>query len=156
MSYTVSLESYINTYGELSALHKAAFDEVVDKLASDGVKLSPFAPNLDEYKLLEQNGNLLLYVYREMDSGSPIGFCAVHICNDLRNGDLMATEDAIYILPAHRGKLGVKFVKCIFNDLTNRGVRYCLINSLNSFAGHNIWRRLGFRDYAMQLVCNFN
>lgn len=155
MSYKVSLESYEATYTELSPLYEAAFTEIANRLKKDGIDMAPFNPLVSEYISLERNGGLLTYVLRD-DTGEAKGFCTVYLANDMRNGELMAQEDAIYIVPECRTGVGKTLVQCILIDLRNRGVQRVIISALDAFGVAKIWRRIGFRNLATQLIYSFN
>lgn len=155
MNYRVSLESYEKTYTELYALYEAAFTEIANRLKEDGVVLAPFNPLVSEYINLERTGGLLTYVLRDA-AGEAKGFCTVYLANDMRNGELMAQEDAIYIMPECRTGVGKTLVRCILMDLQKRGVRRVIISALDAFGVAKIWRRIGFRDLATQLIYSFD
>jgi ribosomal protein S18 acetylase RimI-like enzyme len=73
----------------------------------------------------------------------------------MHNGDLIATEDMIYVLPEHRNGLGTKIVRFALEELRTRKVKRVLVSPVTDLRVAKIWRRMGFREVAVQMSYEF-
>ena len=93
MNYTYSIEKFHDIWQEFEPLFRAHYDEMLERLKSQGIEFSPFNWRLDEYLKASHAGYFIMYVVR-LDN-KPVGHCAVYITNDMHNMDLIAQEDAL-------------------------------------------------------------
>lgn len=149
----IALERGDLNYPELEPLYRQHYGEMQARLAADGIPIGDYAPRLDQYFPAFEGGWLLNFVVR-LD-GKPIGYSNVWLTNDMHNGEPIATEDTIYILPAHRNGIGKRLVKHILADLAARGVRRVLISPVTDLRVGRIWQRMGFKDAASLMIYNF-
>jgi ribosomal protein S18 acetylase RimI-like enzyme len=73
----------------------------------------------------------------------------------MHNGDLIAQEDTIYVLPEHRNGIGKKFVKIILDELKERGVKRVSVAALTDLRVAKLWKRMGFKETAIQMMYIF-
>lgn len=153
MTYAFALERGDLNYNELEPNYRRHYEEMRERLAADGIEVSPYNPRLEAYFRAFREGWLLNYVVRF--DGAPIGHANVYLTNDMHNGDLIAREDMIYIVPEHRKGVGRQLVKHILGDLEKRGVKRVMVSALTDLRVSKLWRRIGFEDLALQMVYQF-
>ena len=153
MTYSIGYERGDINYPALEPLYRQHYAEMAARLPADGHKVSPFNPQLDRYFEAFRDGWLLNAVARH--DGAPVGYCNVYLSSDMHNGDPIAQEDLLYVLPEHRNGLGKSLVRFVLDDLKARGVRRVLISPVTDLRVGKIWRRMGFKDLASQMVYHF-
>jgi len=154
MNYEITLEKFTDTYRELEPLYRQHYSEMLERLKNDGVEHhSPFNPRLDEYARASEGGWLLTFVLR-LESKA-VGYSNVYVTNDMHNQDLICQEDAIFVLKEHRNGVGKKLVRWILEDLRKRGVKRVLVSAMTDLRVAKLWRRMGFKDIATQMIYKF-
>lgn len=153
MTYQISLERGDLNYSELEPNYRRHYAEMQARLKADGIDVGDYNPRLDEYFRAFKGGWLLNYVVR-LD-GKAVGHSNVYLTNDMHNGELIAQEDTIYILPEHRNGIGKTLVKHILADLKARGVKRVTISPVTDLRVGKIWKRMGFRDVASLMSYQF-
>ena len=154
MNYEITLEKFKDTYTELEPLYRQHYSEMVERLKADGVDdYSPYNPRLDEYVKAGDGGWLLTFVLRL--NGVAVGYSNVYLTNDMHNQDLIAQEDTIFVLKEHRNGVGKKMVKLILEELRSRGVKRVLVSAMTDLRVAKLWRRMGFKDVATQMIYKF-
>jgi L-amino acid N-acyltransferase YncA len=150
--YVFSLEKGEEIYQELEPLGRAHYGEMKQRLMADGMEIGEWAPRSEEYIASERKGNLKVFIVRH--EGRAIGYSNMYITNDMHNGELICTEDAIYILPEHRGGVGLAFMKNIIRYMKNVGVKRVMITPVTDLRAESLWARIGFKKYASLMVCD--
>lgn len=153
MNYDIKLEQGDVNWYELEPIYMQHYAEYKERLDKDGMPISEYNPRLDKYFEAFRGGWLLNYVVR--GNGSPIGYSNVYLTNDMHNGDFIAVEDTVYILPEHRNGIGRKLVKFILADLKSKGVKRAGISAVTDLRATKLWRRLGFKPRALQMTYTF-
>lgn len=154
MSYEITREKFKDTYLELEPLYRQHYSEMVERLKADGVEdYSPYNPRLDEYVRASEGGWLLTFVLR-LD-GKACGYSNVYLTNDMHNQDLIAQEDTIFVLKEHRNGVGKQMVRHILEELRQLGVKRVLVSALTDLRVAKLWRRMGFKDVATQMIYKF-
>lgn len=153
MTYQISLERGDLNYSELEPNYRRHYAEMQARLKADGIDVGDYNPRLDEYFRAFKGGWLLNYVVR-LD-GKAVGHSNVYLTNDMHNGELIAQEDTIYILPEHRNGIGKTLVKHILADLEARGVKRVMISPVTDLRVGKIWKRMGFREVASLMSYQF-
>lgn len=153
MTYAISLERGDLNYDELLPNYRKHYAEMQARLEADGVEIGEYNPRLDEYFKAFAGGWLLNYVVRF--DGKPVGHSNVYLTNDMHNGESIAQEDTIYILPEHRNGIGKKLVKHILADLNERGVKRVTISPVTDLRVGKIWKRMGFKPVAELMTYQF-
>jgi GNAT superfamily N-acetyltransferase len=153
MSYTFHLGKHRESFEELEPLYRQHYDEMVERLAKDGIPYSPYNPRWNEYWRASDGGWLLTFILRH--EGKAVGCSNVYLTNDMHNGDLIAQEDTIYVLPEHRNGIGKKFVRVILDELKERGVKRVSVAALTDLRVAKLWKRMGFKEAAVQMIYTF-
>lgn len=153
-SYRFSIEDGQDNYNELVPIYCRHYLEMQERLAKDGIPIADYAPRLDEYFKAFKAGYLINYVIRT-DEGLPVGYSNVYITHDMHNGQLVAQEDTIYVLPEHRNGVGKKLVKFILDDLKKRGCVRGTVTPVTDLRVGKIWKRMGFKETAMLMTYIF-
>lgn len=153
MSYTIALEGFDETYPEVEALYREHYKEMCDRLAADGIEMSPYNPRLDEYSRASRGGWLLTFIARH--EGKAVGYCNMYITNDMHNRDLIAREDTIFVTKVHRNGLGREIVKIGLAELRARGVKRVHVAALTDLRVAKMWQRMGFKHAAHQMTYTF-
>lgn len=154
MQYRIGLERGDLNYEELEPLYRCHYAEMKARLEKDGFAVSDYKPRLNVYFPAFEGGWLLNFVART-ESGEAVGYANVYLTNDMHNGDLIASEDLIYVLPKHRNGLGIKIVKFALEELRTRNVKRVDVNPVTDLRVAKIWRRMGFRDVAVRMSYEF-
>lgn len=154
MTYQLSIENGSENLTEMFPLYAAHYQEMRDRLAGDGIEVSPFKPRVDAYIASWESGRLQNYAVR-IETGEVVGYANVYLTNDMHNGDLIAQEDAIFILKEHRNGVGRKLVRFILDDLQSRGVKRAHITAMTDLRVAKIWERMGFKPAATAMIYNF-
>ena len=156
MNYEIELWNYgwsPENYKKLEHLYKQHYSEMTQRLKSQGIDYSPYNPRMDQYEAASRGGWLLTFVLLLDDF--PIGYCNVYLTNDMHNGDLIAQEDALFVLQEHRNGIGKKLVQFVLEDLRRRGVKRALVSAVTDLRVAKLWSRMGFKELATQMVYNF-
>lgn len=153
MTYTVRQEPFADTYAEIEPLYRAHYAEMTERLEGLGQKVSPYNPRLNEYRDAAAKGYLLTFILRH--DGAPVGYMNVYLTSDMHNGDLIAQEDTVYVLKGHRNGVGKQFVKYGLARLRERGVKRLQVSALTDLRVAKMWKRMGFREVAVQMVYDF-
>lgn len=153
MTYEINLERGDLNYDELEPNYRSHYAEMKARLESDGLTVSDYNPRLEQYFQSFKDGWLLNYVVRK--DGVAVGHANVYLTNDMHNGDFIASEDVLYIMPEHRNGIGKTLVKYIMADLDARGVKRILITPVTDLRVAKIWRRMGFKDVANLMTYEF-
>lgn len=151
--YVIATEHLPTVYGELEPLFREHYQEMTDRLKGVGVEVSPYNPRLDEYWKASNGGWLKTFVVRK--NGEPVGYANVYVTNDMHTGDLMAQEDLLFVRKDHRNGVGKKLVKYGLAELKKLGVRRLLVSALTDLRVIPLWRRMGFKEVATQMVYEF-
>lgn len=154
MTYSISVERGDLNYPELEPNYRRHYAEMKKRLESDGHIVSEFSPRLDQYFARFRDGSLLNYVARH--EGRAVGHANVWLTNDMHNGDMIAQEDVLYVLPEHRNGLGRKLVQFALNDLKSRGVKRVLVSPVTDLRVEKIWQRMGFKTTAALMTYEFS
>lgn len=153
MTYEIGLERGDLNYAELEPNYRAHYAEMQARLRDDGIDVGDYNPRLDQYFQAFAGGWLLNYVVR-LD-GKAVGHSNVYLTNDMHNGEFIAKEDTVYILPEHRNGIGKALVKHILADLKARGVKRVMISPVTDLRVGKIWKRMGFREVASLMSYQF-
>ena len=153
MNYTFHIGKHRETFSELEPLYHQHYQEMLERLTKDGIEYSPYNPRWDQYWKASDEGWLLTFIIRH--EGKAVGCSNVYLTNDMHNGDLIAQEDTIYVLPEHRNGVGKQLVKFILNELKERGVKRVNVAALTDLRVAKLWKRRGFKESAIQMVYTF-
>lgn len=153
MSYTFHLGRHRESFEELEPLYRQHYEEMLARLKKDGIEYSPYNPQWERYFKAGDEGWLLTFILRY--EGKAVGCSNVYVTNDMHNGDLIAQEDTIYVVPEHRNGIGRKFTKVILAELKERGVKRLNVSAMTDLRATKLWKRLGFKESATQMMYTF-
>lgn len=148
--YTITLERGDLNHSEMHPIYVQHYSEMQARLLQDGITIGDYNPRLPQYIAAWQGGWLLNYIVRF--NGVAVGYGNVYLTNDMHNSELIAQEDAIYLVPEHRNGMGKTLVKFILADLTERGVVRVNITPATDLRVAKIWKRMGFKETATVLT----
>jgi GNAT superfamily N-acetyltransferase len=126
---------------ELQALHAQHWTE------TEGYRHElPFNPDYRRGLELEAQGRYLLLCALHEETKELVGNYGLYLGRSMHTQTLMATEDTLYIAPAHRkGRLGVAMIRYAEGALTQLGVRELNVDvKLTNDVGEMI-QRLGYK-----------
>lgn len=152
--YRFAIENGEQNCREMMPLYTQHYSEMQERLAGQGINIPPFKPRLDVYFSGMNAGYILNYVVRTSD-GEPVGYSNIYITNDMHNSELIAQEDTIFILKAHRNGVGKNLVKFILDDLRNRGVKRVNVTAMTDLRVAKLWERMGFKHVAQSMTYIF-
>ena len=153
MTYSMAIEDGCVTLPELDFLYRQHYAEMCERLESLGTSTSPYNPRFDEYQRAWGGGWLLNFVLRS--DGKPVGYSNVYITNDMHNRDLIAQEDTIFVTKDHRNGIGKKLTQFVLAELGRRGVKKAIMSATTDLRAVKLWKRLGFKELATQMVYEF-
>lgn len=148
MDYTISLEDYNDTLQELMPMYRRAYEEMLG-FVPESSNRQEFNPWVEAYTLSNIEKTLLLFVVRK--GTEAVGYCIMFVTRDLKDNQLMAYEDYIYLEPGHRNGLGKYLAKFIIAELAARGVKRITVSVLKGTGLELVWSRLGFKVIATQM-----
>lgn len=151
--YHIALEGFDETYPEVEPIYRQHYGEMVRRLEGEGIFMSGYNPRLGEYSRASKGGWLLTFILRF--AGEAVGYSNVYLTNDMHNGDPIAQEDTIYVLPEHRNGVGKELVRHILRELAERGVKRVHVTPVTDLRATKMWARMGFRPVAEQMVYLF-
>ena len=148
MDYTISLEDYNDTLQELMPMYRRAYEEMLG-FVPESLDRQEFDPWVEAYTLSNIEKTLLLFVVRK--GTEAVGYCIMFVTRDVKDSQLMAYEDYIYLEPGHRNGLGKYLAKFIIAELTARGIKRVTVSVLKGTGLELVWSRLGFKVIATQM-----
>lgn len=143
----------IEWHPAIDSLCRKHYAEMKARLEADGHKIGEYNPRLDAYFDGVRRGDLLTFIV--LENGTLIGYSFIWLTNDMHNGELIAQEDTIYILPEYRNGTGRKLAKFILSELESRGVKRVTISPVTDLRVGKIWQRMGFKPVAQLMTYHF-
>lgn len=101
-------------FDQLRELHLAHWNE------TEAYRHSTFAPRYDLLKNYWDNG--IAWGWGAFQGRKLVGHATVYVMTSIHTGELIATEDALYVLPEHRKGIGAAIVRRAMDDLRTAGV----------------------------------
>ncbi len=150
---TIAIEDGHANWYEIEPLYKMHYGEMEKRRIEQNINISPYNPRLDQYFKAFDEGWLLNFVVRK--DGEAIAYSNVYVTNDMHNQDKIGQEDAIFVHPDHRGRIGRQLTKFVLAELKKRGVIRATISTAIDLRQSAIWRRLGFSDTATVMTYSF-
>lgn len=131
-------------------IYKKHYAELLDRMGEDAANMSPFNPRFEDYISSNDSGDLVHFVVRK--DGAAVGYANVYISLDMHNQDLIATEDAIYIMPGHRNGIGRKLTIGIIAALKSVGVKRAHMTAAIDPRAALLWGRIGFKKTGVRMT----
>ena len=151
--YTFQIEKLHENYSEMESLYRLHYQEMIERLLTQGIEYSPYNPRLDQYFLASEGGWLISYIARL--NSKAVGYCNVYVTNDMHNGDIIAQEDALFVLKEYRSGIGKKLVQFGLEDLRNRKVKRLNVNAMTDLRVAKLWERMGFKHTCHNMTYSF-
>lgn len=151
--YIYGTENGADNLVELIPLYRQHYGEMRARLEKEGIPIAPFHMRLDVYLPYWREGNLINYTVRK--DGMAVGYGNFYLTNDMHNGELIAQEDALYVVPEHRNGTGRRLAKFVLDDLKRRGVKRLNVSAVTDLRADKLWLRLGFKPTAQLMTYTF-
>lgn len=151
--YALAVEDGCLTLPELFPLYAQHYHEMEERLKGEGIEVSAFDPQIEQYMAHWRNGSLINYTVR-LD-GKAVGYSNVYLAKDMHNGDPIAQEDTIFVTKSHRNGIGKKLVQFVLADLKARGVKRVHITAMTDVRVVPLWKRMGFKAAATAMIYTF-
>jgi len=148
--YSFSIQKLRDVYDELEPLFREHYAEMRQRLAGQGIEISPYKPRLDQYYVASDGGWLLTFVLRF--DGKPCGYSQIYLTNDMHNGDYIAQEDTIFVTKAHRNGVGRKLARFVLDHLKSLGAKRLCVTAATDVRATILWKRMGFKEAAVQMI----
>lgn len=152
--YRINLEKFGEAYADIEPLCRRHYEEMRERLASEGMHYPDYNPRLNAYKAANEAGELVLFVVRTAD-GEAVGHSSIWIAYDMHNGELISQEDTIYIRPDHRKGIGRTLTRVILGYLKMRGVKRANVTTMTDLRVSKMCARLGFKHTAHAMTLFF-
>ncbi len=153
MSYVYSVERYADTLPEMLPIYRMHYAELADRMKEAGHEASPFNPRFDAFIDANDRGDLIHFLVRK--DGAPVGYANVYVTLDMHNQDLIATEDAIFVVPGHRNGIGRKMTIGIVKALESVGVKRAHMTAAIDPRAAMLWGRIGFEHSGVRMTKYF-
>ena len=153
MTYAVSLETIEQSYAELEPLYRQHYAAMRERMAAQGVQMSSYNPRFEQYDKASKEGWLLTFVLRS--DGKAVGYSNIYVTNDMHNGDLIAQEDTIYVVPEHRNGSGRLLARFVHADLKARGVKRLNVTTATDLRVSKWLERQGYKHTAHCMTLTF-
>lgn len=153
MSYTVGLENVIESYPELEPLYQQHYAAMRERMAAVGVELSAYNPRIEQYGKAAAEGWLLTFVLRHY--GKAVGYSNMYLTNDMHNGELVAQEDTIFVVPEHRNGSGRLLARFVHDELKRRGVKRLNVTTATDLRVWKWLKRQGYKHTAHCMTLTF-
>lgn len=151
--YTIATEKLAEVHETLTPLFREHYQEMADRLAGEGIHISPFNPRTTDYLSYAAAGLLKTFVVRH--NGDPVGYANVYLMPDMHNQDLVAHEDTIFITKEHRNGIGKSLVRYGLAELAKAGARRLTVTAMTDCRVEKLWQRMGFKPVATQMIYEF-
>lgn len=151
--YVFALVDGRKWHEKLDPLYRQHYAEMRARLEANGTPIGEYNPQLARYFDAMDRGDLLTFIV--MDLETVVGYCNVYVTRDMHNSELIAQEDAIYMLPEHRTGAGRKLVLYILQHLRRLGVVRVNITPVTDLRVGKIWARMGFKPVAELMTYTF-
>lgn len=153
MDYQFTIERLHEIFPELEPHWRDHYAVMKARLESEGVKVADYDPRIDQYFKNSRDGWLKTFVVRF--DGKVVGYATIYVSHDMHNRELIATEDFIYVAPAHRNGTGRKLTKYVLDNLREMGVKRLHVTAITDTRAGALWKRLGFKDAARHMIYQF-
>lgn len=153
-NYSVTVDRFDLTYQELEPLYRKHFAERKARYDAEGISSGEYNPQLETYFDYARSGILLTFIART--GGEPIGYSNIYVVNDMHDSELIAQEDAIYVLPQHRGAgAGDLLVRTVHQVMKDRNVKRLNITTSTDLKVANWLMKHGYKHTAHCMTVSF-
>lgn len=127
-------------FDDLKYLHRAHWRE------TEQYRRATFNPQYD--LLLRYWASGMLAIWGVFDDAKMVGHLTYYLAPSMHTGELMATEDALYVLPSYRNGVGQKLVYTSLTELHARGVKEVWATTKPENRVGLMLKRVGFKHVA--------
>jgi GNAT superfamily N-acetyltransferase len=149
-NYTFHIERFDQTYAEMEPLYRQHFAEWKKHRAKAGVDTGNFQLDTEGYFAYAASGQLVTYVARF--KGKAVGYLSIYFSRDHRTGEMVASDDSLFVAPGHRNGLGSRLVRFAIGQATKVGAARILINAGGDARVASLLRRIGFKQTAIEMT----
>jgi GNAT superfamily N-acetyltransferase len=128
-------------FDQLKMLHKSHWDE------TEAYRNSEFSPRYDLLVDYWNRGLLLIWGLFN-DTGDLVGHLSMYVTTSVHTGEMIATEDALYVLPEYRKGYGAALSRQMLSDIRKVGVSECWATCKPATRVGMMLKRLGFSHVA--------
>lgn len=153
MNYLARPVRLLDELARIYPLWERHYGEMQARLERDGLPCSPFAPRTEQYVRTDEEGWLVALILEHGEQA--VGYAQGYITNDMHNGDLIAQEDAIYVVPEHRGSAGRILLDAVHAELRRRGVKRLNITTGTDLRASKWFERRGYKHVAHCMSIEF-
>lgn len=153
MSYKVRQVRLLEELGRIYPLWERHYGEMEARMQADNLPVSPFAPRTEQYVRSNEEGWLLAFLLEH--GKEAVGYAQGYVTNDMHNGDLIAQEDAIYVVPEHRFGAGRILLDAVHAELRKRGVKRLNITTGTDLRASKWFERRGYKHIAHCMSITF-
>ena len=153
MIYSFQGETIHGSFDDFVRLTKEHYQEMSDRLERDGINVSPYNPQFGRYIEFNKGGWLKFFTVRHQFEC--IGYCLDYVTVDMHNGDRIAKEDALFVTRNHRNGVSKKLVQYVLEQLKELDVQRAYCSAVTDLRVEKLWRRMGFKNIATEMVYEF-
>ena len=145
--YTLARERMCDVIEEIKPLHLEHWRETESYRHGQ-----PFDPDYTAFCTAEAGGRFLLFTARH--AGKLVGNCALYLHRSTHTGQLIASEDTLFVHGAHRHGtgLGRELLKFVHEGLRLVGVREVRVSTKTTNQVTKVLQRMGYAVTGTQLV----
>jgi len=151
--YTMHIERFDKTYPEMEPLYRQHFAEMRERKAAFGIKIDDYDLDTEGYFAYAASGQLISYVAR--CDGAPVGYALIYYARDHRTGEIIATEDALFVMPDHRNGIGRKLIMFVLAELRKTNVKRLQTTVAGDRRVASLLARMGFKNTAIEMTYAF-
>lgn len=153
MEYVFAIVNGHDWHHKLDPLYRFHYAEMQERLAAEGIPIGNYNPQLERYFAAMDGGEMISFVV--LCEGEVAGYSNVWITTDMHNGEPIAMEDTIYMLPEHRRGVGRKLARHVLDHLQGMGIKRMHITATTDTRADVLFKRLGFRPAATSMIYVF-
>lgn len=127
---------------QLCDLHRAHWDE------TEAYRHSKFAPRYDLLQNYFERG--VARAWGAFERAKLVGHITMYVSVSVHTGETIATEDAVYVLPAYRTGVGARLIKRMIEDLRREGIAEIWATTKPATRVGRLLTRLGWKFVAEQ------
>lgn len=138
MSLAFAVEPLAECWDEMISLAEAHWHETMQWQHGK----QAFAPDFDRYNAYEVAGMAILFTVR--DDGRMVGHGLMYICPSMHTQQIIATEDAMFLLPEYRrGRNALRLYQFVEQECAKRGAVEIMVTAKPDTGAARILEHLG-------------
>jgi hypothetical protein len=127
---------------------KRIWDDLIPLMHAHYEELAPYKdvpldPDKDFFVRADEQGMIRVYSARE--AGVLVGYAVYFVRRDIHYKSIkLAQQDLIFVLPARRGRFGIKFIRWCEEQLRGEGVNLIMCHTKMGADFGGVFERLGY------------